>query len=313
MGLIQIIYEVALTGAQQNFYTLYRHYMSERVCVSTFVQNLSIDFEEAEKKARLISGEDESTEGYVKRLIILDSDGVQEIIRLGTSKVKAELEGILTFGKHKHEKIEDVFQSDKKYVEWIAKGGYIYNEEMKDWYPTFDNDRAIRQQAIALLVGNGDWIERKGKFMPVDKAAKLDYIDSLTPDPSIKDGQRVKNLCVKLVGNVFVNETEYGHKASFKMVDENGHLINGATTGWFRPQQDVWYCVSFTASLYNGKVYTKRMKVMIEPLDIAAELLKEENKLAYLRQQNLLNEEQGRRLDTVMNLLDNYYTSKNIG
>jgi hypothetical protein len=45
-----IIYEVSLTGSQQNFYTLYRHVSSEFIFISTFIQNLSIDFEEGVRK-----------------------------------------------------------------------------------------------------------------------------------------------------------------------------------------------------------------------------------------------------------------------
>lgn len=308
----QIIYEVSLTGAQHNFFTLYRHSISEMCVVSTFVQNLSIDFDEAVAKARKISGEDEDSETYSKSLLC-DPDEVNRIIRLGMSKERAELEGIMSFGRHKGRRIEDVFGDDKKYVEWIAKGGFI--KEGDDWYPSIGEDRPIKHQAIALLVGCGDWIERKGKFMAVEKAAKLDYIDTLVSPTVIIDGERVKNLHVRLVGGVFKNESMFGTKKSFKVVDEKGYLYHASTCGnSFCPdnEQD-WYEISFTASLYNGKVYMKRIKVVSRPVDIAYELKKEEYRLGSLKHEGKIDDKQSGRLDKVMNLLDNYYTWQNIG
>lgn len=169
---ITILYEIGLTGDGRNFFTLYRTRISGLHYNSKFIQNLSIDFNEAISKARLICGEDEDSETYSKRLIS-NPDEAAEIKRLGTSKENAESNGVFTYGKYKHSNISEVFDTDKKYVEWIAKGGFIKGDE-DYWYSTIDEDRPIRQHAIALLIGSGDWIERQGKFMPVSKAERLD-------------------------------------------------------------------------------------------------------------------------------------------
>lgn len=164
--------------------------MIDMVCVSRFVKNLSVDFEKAVSEARLICGEDEETEGYSK-ILLTDENDVQSIIRLGTSKESAEQNGILVFGKYKGQNISDIFSIDKKYVEWIAKGCPRKDERKGFWYDTLDINRPIKHSAIALLIGSGDWIERKGKFMSVDRAAKLDKIDAAN-DHWFESGKRIE-------------------------------------------------------------------------------------------------------------------------
>lgn len=280
-----VIYEVALTGSGQNFYTLYRHAFGPEIGYhSKFVQNLSIDFDEAVAKARAISGEDENTETREKKLVT-NPDEVNEIKRLGSTKALAEANGIFAGGKHKGEKIEDVFVSDKKYVEWVAKGGFYKPTDPRSgkvsdyWFESIEMDRAIRQHAIALLIGAGDWIERNGVFMPVERAQKLDYLESLTPDPTIEDKQRVTRH-VKLLGNIYHGQGNYGSTMSFKLVDENEHVYSVNTSGFsFYPQPDEWNLISFTSNLYNGKVYCKRIKVLGQAIEILEGMRRIENEL----------------------------------
>lgn len=281
----QVIYEVSLTGDGRNFYTLYRSRISEMVCTRSFLQNLSIDFDEAVNKARLICGEDESTEVYEKRLIS-DPNEVNEIIRLGTSKTAAESNGVLTFGKYKHQDIAEAFKTDKRYVEWIAKGGNVKDEKEGYWYQTIDEERPIRQHAIALLIGSGDWIERNGLFMPLSKAQRLDYLDSLTPNPEVVDGKRMKGIIVRLLSKPFFVNNEFGGKYVYKLVDENDHIYYASSSNL---NVDVihnddftctWYSVDFTPSLYQGKVYVKRVSFVELPVtDINEHLCRIENNL----------------------------------
>lgn len=286
----QVIYEVSLTGDGRNFYTLYRSRISEMVCTRSFLQNLSTDFDEAVRKARLICGEDESTEDYSKRLVS-DLDEVNEIIRLGTSKTVAESNGVLTFGKFKHQNLSEVFVDNKKYVEWIAKGGNVKDEKENFWYQTIDEDRPIRQHAIALLIGAGDWIERNGLFMPLSKAQRLDYLDSLTPNPSIVDGKRVKGLVVRLLSKPFFVDNEFGGKFVYKLVDENDHIYYASSSNLDREIirnddfANTWYKIDFTPSLYQGKVYIKRVSFVESPIsDINEYLCREENNLTSKKQ-----------------------------
>jgi exodeoxyribonuclease X-like protein len=266
----QIIYEVALTGSGQNFYTLYRHVSSELAFISHFVQNLSIDFAEAVTKARAIAGPDENEVDYEKRLLT-DENEVSQIVRLGRRKEQAEMDGIFTFGKHKGENIAQVFIDDHKYVEWVAKGGFIYDKQNDFWNETIVLDRPLRQHAIALLIGAGEWIERQGKFMAVEKAKNLDWLDSLTVNPNIVDGKRVKKMTVKIL-KVYYNNNEFGGKFSFKFVDEHDHVYHGSSTSGEinREHEDMWCVIDFTPSTYQGKVYAKRIKVQASAIDIKA-------------------------------------------
>lgn len=303
-----IIYEVALTGNQHNFYTLYRHAIGQMMVVSTFIQNLSINFDEACQKARKISGEDESTENYEKRLVT-DSGEANEIIRLGTSKTQAELEGTLTFGKHKHEKLEEIFSTDHKYVLWIAKGGNVKSDE-GDWYPTIEEDRPIRQQAIALLIGAGEWIERNGKFMPVERAQKLDYIDSLTPNPAMIDGKRVKELTVRLLSQPFLVQNDFGGEHVFKMVDENNHIYFGSSSNIDSSMLHIddftntWFKIAFTPSLYEGKVYAKRIKMIVTPIDIKEGSIQIETSLYHKKDQENFSKAEAELLERISKAID---------
>jgi hypothetical protein len=276
------IYEVALTGEGQNFYTLYRHSWTDDFAtppVICFIQNLSIDFEEAVAKARAICGPDEDTEAWFKQLCTNESD-INEIKRLGCGKAAAELEGVLTFGKHKHEKLEEVFISDRKYVEWIAKGGNVKDETNSYWHTTIEEDRPVRQQAIALLIGDGSWIERNGKFMAVERAAKLDWFDSLTINPEVVDGKRIKGMKVNIL-KVYFNDNDWGGKWSFKFVDENNHIYNGSSGSGVinRKHEDSWVMIDFTPAIFNGKVYAKRIAVKAEASDVIEGAIQIENQL----------------------------------
>lgn len=304
-----VIYEVALTGVGHNFFTLYRHVSGERSFISTFIQNLSINFDEAVDKARYICGPDEESETYSKRLVC-DPDEVNKIKRLGTTKAQAELEGILTFGKHKGERIEDVFVNDHKYVEWIAKGGNVKSDEGY-WYPTIEEDRPVRHQAIALLIGAGEWIERQGKFMPVDRAQKLDYIDSLTINTNLKDGVRVKGILVRLLSKPFLVDNEYGGKWIYKLVDENNNIYHASSTnldGDIIHNSDVdstWYQVDFTPSLYQGKMYVKRVKfVQVPVFNIREYLIRIETQM---HNNESLSGKQKEQLEYIGELLDSRY------
>ncbi len=251
---------------------MYRNVISELTYVRVFIQNLSIDFEEAIKKARGFSGDDEHTDTYDK-ILLSDPDEVTKIVRLGTSKAQAELEGTLVFGKYRTHTLQHAFESDKKYVEWIAKGGFIKTPEGY-WNETISEERPIRQQAIGLLIGAGDWVERNGKFMPVQRAQKLDYLESLTLDPSIKDKQRVeRNL--RLLGKVYYNDGCYGTTASFKMIDENEHIYHAHNVSRYpfeEQDENTWFKAKFTASIYNEKLYMKRMLPTVFPVSIEGNL-----------------------------------------
>jgi hypothetical protein len=278
------IYEVALTGSGQNFFTLYRHSWSndhKTPPVCCFIQNLSVDFDEAVEKARNIAGPDQESENYSKKLMF-DADEVNEIKRLGCSKEAAELDGVFTFGKHKHEKIEDVFVSDRKYVEWIAKGGFMKMTDRRTgrqddfWTETIELDRPLRQQAIALFIGDGSWIEREGKFMPVERAEKLDWFASLKPNPEIVEGsKRIKGMSVHIL-KVYYNDSEWGGKHSFKFLDENGYIYHGSCTNRAinMKHEDVWVVMDFSTAIYNGKVYAKRITVKSEPSDAVEDFYK---------------------------------------
>jgi hypothetical protein len=177
-----IVYEVSLTGEGRNYYTLYRHAFGDGTLpINRFIKNLSIDYDQAIDEARKICGPDEKTESYHKTLIC-NNDETNPIV-IGFD--------VLRFGKYKNYKVCEIFEKDKKYVEWIAKGGPIkdnngnWNTIIEDKYPL------IQEDAIAIMVGCGDWIERNGKFMSVEKAKKFDWLDSLTINNEIKDGQRV--------------------------------------------------------------------------------------------------------------------------
>lgn len=258
MSKISVIYEVSLTGEGRNFFTLYRHRFGNGFGNSTFIKNLSTDFDEAIVKARLISGDDEDSETYSK-ILLSDPDEVEKIIRLVSSKIQAESDGIITFGKYKHRILTEVFVEDKKYIEWIAKGGFVKNDEY--WNETISNDRHVRQQSIALLIGSGDWIERNGIFMPVNRAVKLDFIESLTTDKTITDKQRIDRV-LRLIGKVYRNDGAWGVTVSFKMLDENNNLYianNVSSFPFEEESENAWYKFKFTAHLYNGKVFMKRI------------------------------------------------------
>jgi hypothetical protein len=268
---MEIIYEVSLTGSGQNFYTLYRHAHSPKTpYISTFIKNLSVDFEEACVKAREISGPDEDTETY-KKILILDGDEANAILRG---------DDVVRFGKYQGWKVSEIYAEDKKYVSWLAGGAMVKSKQNQTWNSLIEgtNREPLMHHAIGLLIAGGEWIERNGKMMPVERAARLDYIESLTPNPKLKDKDRVKSILVKVLGKVWFNDNMYGGSFSWKMIDENNHVYNmtatnlphlynknGYTVSLKDIEEDAWVEIAFSVTIHDNKVYAKRIKLLNVP------------------------------------------------
>src|SRR5574343_1304042 len=108
----QIHFELC-QGAGVKMFTLWRVTQSEKHYKRSFVQNLSIDKEQAFEKAKTLIGE--------RYEIIDDSvDQLRKIIRSDS--------GLIHFGKHYG---TPVIELPDSYLCWIAKGGVITIEEEK--------------------------------------------------------------------------------------------------------------------------------------------------------------------------------------
>lgn len=98
-------YFIGVTGQHQVYYTFWKHSPKAIMNPTMYIGNLSIDFLEAIKKAKNISGR--------CPVYIMDTDSLK-----GMQGVNWD---VLTFGKYRRQKIGDVFINDPQYIIWLSK------------------------------------------------------------------------------------------------------------------------------------------------------------------------------------------------
>lgn len=271
-------YIMDVTGRGQNYFTLYRemafipdHGQCPIPPVVSFIQNLALDFDAACDKAREIAGPDVEGDAWSNHLLIYTDNGDNRAILRG--------DDVMRFGKYQGCRLKDIYEYDAKYITWLAGRGKI-NDKTRGWICLFDKTDPLVHHAIALCVGGGQWVERNGELMPVQKALFLNTLEGFKK-PEITEKTRVKGLTVQIFGGINHHETGYGLKSTFKLVDENGFIYYASTTGApgvrtkggylhsifeFEPRS--WFVVDFSAEPDQSKVYAKRIVIKDGPRPI---------------------------------------------
>lgn len=194
------------TGAKNRMYTLW----VERSQTGTqsahgfyyeqYIRNLSMDLDEALKKAAEITGVD------ADRINVMD-DGIEPMQRG---------EDVLRFGKYDNHHVLEL--TDEKYLNWLAKGGFLKSDRDEQWYPSlFGEKEKFKYLAQDRLIALGLWVTYRGKKVSAEKAdkwkAKDEFMDKALRGHHYANGERIKGETLLFIQSTFFEApSSYGYR-----------------------------------------------------------------------------------------------------
>ena len=152
-NITQIWYELS-QGEGSKMYTLWRVTQSPQIFNRLFIQNLSIDKEQALAKAKTLVGDRELHDDSL--------DSLRQIIRSDS--------GLISFGKYHGTK---VIELPDGYLSWVAQGGPVSESEDEYSYTRFLASEFETKIALEEAIKRNLFVEFEGKFIP---ASLRDYI-----------------------------------------------------------------------------------------------------------------------------------------
>ena len=195
MSELKIYFELS-QGAQNKMYTLWRVTESTLKYNRVFIQNLSIDKEQALIKAKELAG---------KREVIDDSfDKLSKIIRSDS--------GLISFGKYKGTPIIELVDN---YLTWVAQGAPISEVEDEYSYTKLLASEFETQKALEEAIKRNLFVEFEGEFIPL---SLRDYILESRKGWgyhfNIGEKVQLQLQCIKITG--FENQWGYTNIYTFK-------------------------------------------------------------------------------------------------
>lgn len=201
------VYEVRY-GRECKMYTLWVVITLPRAITEHYIQNLSIDYETAIKKATERANGD--------RVNIDAPDCLQSII-YGKSKGL-----VVPWGKYKDMKIEDI--DDEKYLIWIFKGANVKNDN-GDWYPKLMQDDNLRLNVQELLLNRGVLTVYNDKVVTKEWAAKLEEMKILNSNSDFVGSIGDKLELEVTLERLSYYEGNYGTVWIYQFRDDDSNVI----------------------------------------------------------------------------------------
>lgn len=237
-------------GAGTKMYTLWQEISSDKFYKTRFVQNLSIDKEQAWKRALEIANENE--------LFDYSMDHLKTIVRTDS--------GLINFGKYYGKSVNEIPDT---YLCWIAEGCPIKHADAEvGEYTTYkDISDLLRNNARQLAIEKGLFVEYNGKYIS-SKLMEWIQAESLGWGYHYPEKSKV-NLDLKILKSTGYN-TAYGYISIVTYIDTQNkkYQYKGANPPYIEDKES-WFSCTATVKHDSYKdreiCQLQRIKIISQP------------------------------------------------